>query len=44
MPIKYKILIVEDSPTQAEELKHLLERNSYEVEVAINGLEALNVL
>jgi len=44
MAMKYKILIVEDSPTQAEELKHLLERNNYEVEVAINGLEALNVL
>jgi PAS domain S-box-containing protein/putative nucleotidyltransferase with HDIG domain len=44
MAMKYKILIVEDSPTQAKELKHLLERNNYEVEVAINGLEALNVL
>jgi PAS domain S-box-containing protein/putative nucleotidyltransferase with HDIG domain len=44
MAMKYKILIVEDSPTQAEELKHLLERDNYEVEVAINGLEALNVL
>jgi diguanylate cyclase (GGDEF)-like protein/PAS domain S-box-containing protein len=44
MVMKHKILVVEDSPTQAEELKYMLECNNYEVEVAVNGLEALQVL
>ena len=35
------ILIVEDSPTQAEQLKHLLEESGYLVAVASNGREAL---
>jgi len=36
-----EILIVEDSPTQAEQLKYLLERHGYAVTVAANGKEAL---
>ncbi len=39
-----KILVVEDSPTQALMLKHLLETNSYEVLVAKSGKEALEAL
>ncbi|MDA8412815.1 MAG: response regulator [Desulfobacteraceae bacterium] len=35
------ILIVEDSPTQAEELKYTLERHNFDVSVARNGVEAL---
>ena len=38
------ILAVEDSPTQAEQLKHLLEQNGYSVSVAANGMEALDYL
>ncbi len=36
------ILIVEDSKTQAEQLKYILEANGYSTEIAVNGLEALN--
>ncbi|MBI1982760.1 MAG: response regulator, partial [Acidobacteria bacterium] len=36
-----EILIVEDSPTQAEQLKHLLEEQGYSVRRAANGKEAL---
>ena len=36
-----QILIVEDSPTQAEQLKYLLEKNAYKVIVASNGKRAL---
>jgi len=36
-----KILIAEDSPTQAEVLKHMLEKNHYDVTVAKDGTEAL---
>ncbi len=39
-----EILIVEDSPTQAEMLKFLLEKNDYKVSVAFNGREALALL
>jgi two-component system sensor histidine kinase/response regulator len=39
-----KILIVEDSPTQAEQLKYLLEQNSYTVTVANSGEQALDHL
>ncbi len=39
-----KILIVEDSPTQAEKLKYLLEENNFQVTVARDGNEALNFL
>lgn len=35
------ILIAEDSPTQAEQLKHLLEEQGYTVTVAANGKQAL---
>jgi len=36
-----EILIAEDSPTQAEELQYLLERNGYEIRLARDGHEAL---
>ena len=39
-----EILIVEDSPTQAEQLKYLLEMNGYSVTSAANGKEALSML
>lgn len=38
------ILIVEDSPTQAERLKHLLESHGHGVRVAADGQEALRTL
>ncbi|HUX13598.1 MAG TPA: response regulator, partial [Spirochaetia bacterium] len=38
-----RILIVEDSATQAAQLQHLLETKGYEVEVARNGRDALNI-
>ncbi|TAL80641.1 MAG: response regulator [Bacteroidetes bacterium] len=41
---KPKILIAEDSPTQAEQLRHLLERNNYNVTLAVNGKQALAML
>ncbi len=37
-----EILIVEDSPTQAEQLKHILEEAGYLVSVANNSKEALS--
>lgn len=39
-----KILIVEDSPTQAERLKYLLETNGHIVTIAGGGKEALSIL
>jgi signal transduction histidine kinase len=39
--MKHHILIVEDSPTQAEQLRHLLEEHEYEVMVAADGKEGL---
>jgi PAS domain S-box-containing protein len=39
-----EILIVEDSPTQAEQLRHLLEQHSYRVTVANDGKQALALL
>lgn len=39
-----RILVAEDSPTQAEQLKSLLERRGYLVSVAGNGLRALELL
>src|SRR2546425_6924434 len=36
-----EILIVEDSPTQAQRLQHILERQGYFVTIAANGREAL---
>jgi two-component system sensor histidine kinase/response regulator len=38
------ILIAEDSPTQAQQLQHLLEENGYKVTVAANGKEALALM
>jgi DNA-binding response OmpR family regulator len=37
-----KILVVEDSRTQAEYLRHILEIGGYEVALATNGKDALN--
>ena len=42
-PSPIKILIAEDSPTQALRLQHLLEKNGYEVAVASNGRLALDM-
>ncbi len=42
--IDVTILIVEDSPTQAEHLRHLLQGHGFKVTVATNGAEALKVL
>jgi PAS domain S-box/PAS domain S-box/PAS domain S-box len=39
-----EILIVEDSPTQAEQLKHLLEQNGHKVLEAASGKQALALL
>ena len=39
-----KVLVVEDSSTQAEKLKYLLEKNSYSVLTANCGKEALELL
>jgi len=36
-----EILIVEDSPTQAQRLQHILERQGYHVTIAAKGREAL---
>ena len=41
---KTKVLIVEDSPTQAIQLENLLEENGFEVSVAYNGEEGLSCL
>lgn len=37
----HDVLVVEDSPTQLEQLRHLLEDNGYSVRTAANGKEAL---
>jgi signal transduction histidine kinase len=39
-----EILIAEDSPTQAEQLRHLLEQVGYQVTVAATGKQALTVV
>ncbi len=39
-----EILIVEDSPTQAEQLRYILEQNNFHVSAANNGKEALVML
>lgn len=41
---KIDILVVEDSPTQAEQLRFILERNNFQVSLAGNGREALDFL
>jgi len=38
---KIKVLIAEDSVTQAMQLQHILEKNGYDVTVVSNGGEAL---
>jgi len=38
------ILVVEDSPTQAEQLRYILEKNLYRVAVASNGSSALSLI
>ena len=40
---RIEILIAEDSPTQAEKLRHLLEQHGYRVLVAANGRQALDM-
>ncbi len=44
MNTKHTILVVEDSLTQAERIKYLLEKNNYNVIVANNGNEAVKEL
>ncbi len=44
MPLKLEILIVEDSRTQALRLRHVLEREGYDVRAAANGLAALEMI
>ncbi len=39
-----RILVAEDSPTQAEQLRHVLEQRGYEVVVAEDGVKALELL
>lgn len=39
-----EILVVEDSSTQAEKLKYILEENGFRVSIAANGKEALELL
>src|SRR6266568_9607334 len=39
-----EILVVEDSPTQAEQLRYILEKHGYKVSIAGNGREALAVM
>ena len=39
-----QILIAEDSPTQAEQIKYLLEKHNYKVLVAKNGKEAIELV
>jgi len=39
-----EILIIEDSPTQAEQLRYILERHNYRVSTAFDGREALSAI
>jgi two-component system, cell cycle sensor histidine kinase and response regulator CckA len=41
---RVEILIVEDSPTQAEELKYTLARHGFDATIAANGVEALSMM
>lgn len=41
---KFKILVAEDSPTQALNLKYLLVKQGYNVEIANNGKQALKMI
>ncbi len=40
----FNILVVEDSPTQAEQLRYILEKRNYQVTVAANGKQAVEIL
>lgn len=40
-PKDVDIFIAEDSPTLAEQLKYLIEKQGYSVRVPVNGREAL---
>ena len=42
--MKSKILIVEDSPTQLEQLRFILEEKEYSVTAANNGVKALEAI
>ncbi len=44
MDDRVEILIAEDSPTQALQLEHLLEKNGYSVSAAKNGAEAYEMI
>src|SRR5580704_3238320 len=39
-----RILVAEDSPTQAQQIQFMLEDAGYEVELAVNGKEALKAM
>ena len=41
MPVSVSVLIVEDSPTQVEKLKYILEQEGYQITSASNGKQAL---
>ena len=41
---KIEVLIAEDSPTQVEQLKYLLETHNFNVTVAKDGKEALGLV
>ncbi|CUI05267.1 response regulator [Massilia sp. P8910] len=43
-PEEFEILIVEDSPTQAERLRRLIQSKAYRVRVALNGQLALALI
>jgi PleD family two-component response regulator len=38
------LLVVEDSPSQAEKLKYILEKEGYKVSIAQNGKKALSLI
>lgn len=42
-PEGIRVIVAEDSPTQAEQLRFLLEKAGYEVELASNGQECLDL-
>jgi two-component system sensor histidine kinase/response regulator len=44
MENKIEVLVVEDSPTQAMLLKHMLKQHSFEASIAKNGAEALEAV
>jgi CheY-like chemotaxis protein/anti-sigma regulatory factor (Ser/Thr protein kinase) len=44
MPTRFKVLVVDDSPTQQLQIQLVLEGDGYDVLLAGNGLEALGVI